>query len=160
MENLGAKVECGRRGHHRPGHICSHRCARARSSPGASHTAAGARAYRAGLSIRGLPTNAVTVPVKGRPVASTSTAPSANAPTPTIPRAILAPAAGTGTPTRLGPDKSGVGAPPAAFAASAPVVSSLSPATGPQGGGNWVTVRGGDLSGASAVYSAVCLPPG
>ena len=62
------------------------------------------------------------------------------------------PAAGTGTPTRLGPDKSGVGAPPAAFAASAPVVSSLSPATGRQGGGNWVTVRGEDLSGASVVY--------
>ena len=122
------------------------------SSPGASHTAAGARAYRAGLSIRGLPTNAVTVPVKGRPAASTSTAPSANAPTPTIPRAILAPAAGTGTPARLGPDKSGLGAPPAAFAASAPVVSSVSPATGRQGGGNWVTVRGEDLSGTSVVY--------
>ena len=81
------------------------------SSAGASHTAAGVRASRAGLSIRGLPTNAVAVPAKGRPAASTSTAPSAKAPAPTIPRAILAPAAGAGTPTRLGPDKSGVGAP-------------------------------------------------
>ncbi len=110
-------------------------------------------ASRAGLSIRGLPTNAVAVPTKGRPAASTSTAPSANVTTPTIPRAILAPAAGAGTPTRLGQGKSGVGAPPpAAFAASAPVVSSLSPATGPQGGGNWVTVRGEGLSGAGVVY--------
>jgi IPT/TIG domain len=122
------------------------------SVPGASHTAAGVQVSRAGLSIRGLPPTNVAGAAQGQPAATTSTAPSTNAPTPTIPRAGLTPAAGTGTPTRLGPDKSSVGTPSAAFATSAPVVNSLSPATGPHGGGNWVTVRGEDLSGASVVY--------
>jgi hypothetical protein len=75
----------------------------------------------------------------------------ANAPTPTIPSARLGPPTTSGRPTVLGPDKSDLGAPKAAFTASTPAVNGISPASGPTSGGQWVTVRGTNLSGATAV---------
>ena len=75
----------------------------------------------------------------------------ANAPTPTIPSARLGPPTTSGRPTVLGPDKSDLGAPQAAFTASTPAVNGIRPASGPTSGGQWVTVRGTNLSGATAV---------
>jgi hypothetical protein len=95
--------------------------------------------------------NGPTANSKG-PTANAS-APTANAsaPTPTIPSARLGPPTTSGRPTVLGPDKSDLGAPQAAFTASTPAVNGVSPASGPTSGGQWVTVRGTNLSGATGV---------
>ena len=79
-------------------------------------------------------------------VGSPSNTSMANGPAPTIPPARM------GAPTQLTPEKSSLGPPKAAFSASVPLVSGLSPGRGPQAGGDWVTVRGTGLSGASKVY--------
>jgi hypothetical protein len=108
-------------------------------SPSLPHGAASTEPSRSGLNaIRALPPSAVAVPANGKAAASTSSAPAVRAPAPTV--------------SRLGPEKSELGAPTAAFAASAPSVDSLSPTTGAPTGGDWVTVRGTNLSRVSAVY--------
>ena len=63
----------------------------------------------------------------------------------------FAPTDDFGPPHGLGADKSDLGAPQAAFTASTPAVSGISPASGPTSGGQWVAVRGTNLSGATAV---------
>jgi hypothetical protein len=142
--------------------------------PAASHSAAGPLSTRSGLSMRAAAPGALVRPDHGGAAASSTTAPvsstipaangaagnapgpnsngpAANAPTPTIPSARLGPPTTSGRPTVLGPDKSDLGAPQAAFTASTPAVSGISPASGPTSGGQWVTVRGTNLSGATAV---------
>jgi hypothetical protein len=149
------------------------------AGPGASHAAAGIESSPSGSSIRALPPRPLAVPARvgaaantstpstaagtsmasgagtssgspggtsGASPASTSSGSAANAPTLTIPPARM------GAPTQLTPEKSSVGPPEAAFSASVPVVSGLSPSRGPQAGGDWVTVRGTGLSGTSKVY--------
>jgi IPT/TIG domain len=127
--------------------------------PGATHTAAGTagthgtlgtHASRSGPSaLPAVPPNAVFLPENGgvasgssrsSPASSVATAPGAGAPAPTAPPAVL------------GPDKSALGQPSAAFAAVVPVVGRVTPDSGPVAGGNWVTLRGTNMTGASAVY--------
>jgi IPT/TIG domain len=127
--------------------------------PGPAHTAAGTvastQASRSGLSIlRAVPPNAQAATAKapgafGAVVGRPST--SASSSTAGIPaHGVPAPAAAGEGPKSLNPALNGGAR--AAFAAPPPVVSTVSPASGPVGGGNWVVVQGTDLGGASAVY--------
>jgi hypothetical protein len=150
--------------------------------PSASHVAAGTESTRSGPSIlRAVPPTAsgskaagtgnsqtygTSGPANGAATASPSTSAAASASTtnlaeragraaaPAAPPALRPAASGPltpGSPTS-GWTKSHAGAPEAVLGAPPPVVSGLSPATGPVGGGNWVVVRGTDLGAAKAVY--------
>lgn len=138
--------------------------------PTTPHVAVGTQASRSGLSIlKAVAPKATTVPSTspaygaangtgnrtgngtgnrtgngtGRAIPSTS-APGTHAGAPALPAAA--------PPAVVRPGASGSGGPQAAFGVPEPVVSNLSPATGPASGGNWVVVRGTDLGGATAVH--------
>jgi IPT/TIG domain len=143
--------------------------------PGANHTAAGAvgsgaastastQGSRSGLSaVQAVPPKAAFLPANGGVTSGSSSSSgssessgSSTASSVAAPPAVRAPAPTAPPPTAppavLAPNKSALGRPSAAFAATAPVVGQVTPHSGPAAGGNWVTLRGANMSGASAVY--------